>query len=370
MILFLSTEAYVEPFERLNRSLSGALDGIVRPMTYEQLFFTGRAPIGHVVFTDLDRLSRYERDIAASFARTLLEREPRARVLNAPDRVLDRVPLLRALKAAGVNDFSVWQLGLGERPTAFPVFIRPADGHSGPETRLLKDAASFARKLAGFEGKRLPLANRIAVQYAAEPSADGFFRKFGVFNIGGRLVPQHVMRGRRWMLKNRENRVSGATAKEELAFVRENPHKEVLERAFAVAGIDFGRVDYGLVGGRPQIYEINTNPFFPRFEKEDLRTERRELIRERLIAAFEAIDQPLASSGSLAFKLPTPRAHTLRLPRRGLVKGLASRLADRATSSAQELLEKAKLRPNPKKSLEKKKLRKNDRQNRKAKRPH
>ena len=29
---------------------------------------------------------------------------------------------------------------------------------------------------------------------------------------------------------------------------------------FAIARIDYGRIDYGIVGGRPQVYEINTNP--------------------------------------------------------------------------------------------------------------
>jgi hypothetical protein len=29
---------------------------------------------------------------------------------------------------------------------------------------------------------------------------------------------------------------------------------------FGIARIDYGRVDYGLVGSRPHAYEINTNP--------------------------------------------------------------------------------------------------------------
>ena len=36
--------------------------------------------------------------------------------------------------------------------------------------------------------------------------------------------------------------------------------RDVLLRAFEVAGIDYGRADFSIVDGVPQIYEINTNP--------------------------------------------------------------------------------------------------------------
>ena len=42
-----------------------------RSLTYEELFFERAAPIGHYIFTDFDRLSRYEVECAAAFARAL-----------------------------------------------------------------------------------------------------------------------------------------------------------------------------------------------------------------------------------------------------------------------------------------------------------
>ena len=33
-----------------------------------------------------------------------------------------------------------------------------------------------------------------------------------------------------------------------------------LRRVFAVAGVDYGRVDYGVLDGVPQVWEINLNP--------------------------------------------------------------------------------------------------------------
>jgi hypothetical protein len=47
---------------------------------------------------------------------------------------------------------------------------------------------------------------------------------------------------------------------EELKFMRENAFADRLKPVFAIAGIDYGRADFGLVGDRICVYEINTNP--------------------------------------------------------------------------------------------------------------
>ena len=43
-------------------------------------------------------------------------------------------------------------------------------------------------------------------------------------------------------------------------FVEANLYESILRRAFDLAGIDYGRADFSIVDGAPQIYEINTNP--------------------------------------------------------------------------------------------------------------
>jgi hypothetical protein len=304
-----------EPTARLRSSLDGALDGLVRQLSYEELLMARRGPVGHYIFTDLDRLSRYELDGAAAFAAALACSAPDARILNAPARAIaDRTTLLLALQRHGINDFRVARLQEGERPARYPVFIRAADGHDGPESELLEHAAAFDAAVAELQARGIPLVGRIAVEFAAERSADGLYRKYGVFNVGGRLIPQHVMQSECWSVKSRRSRVTESAAAEELAFVLENPHTDTLARVFALAGIDFGRLDYGLVNGRPQVYEINTQPHFPRFEKTDPRSPRRQVIRERLVDAFRALDRPLAARGAVRFDLPEPQAHPLRLP--------------------------------------------------------
>ena len=47
---------------------------------------------------------------------------------------------------------------------------------------------------------------------------------------------------------------------DELRIVQDNPYGPAVAQAFEVADIEYGRVDFGIVGGEVQIYEINTNP--------------------------------------------------------------------------------------------------------------
>jgi hypothetical protein len=48
--------------------------------------------------------------------------------------------------------------------------------------------------------------------------------------------------------------------KEEFELLDRTDFLPTIDAAMAIAGIDYGRADFGLVGGLPQIYEINTNP--------------------------------------------------------------------------------------------------------------
>jgi len=47
---------------------------------------------------------------------------------------------------------------------------------------------------------------------------------------------------------------------EERAFLDGDEHVALLRRAAALGAISFGRIDFGLKDGRPEIWEINTNP--------------------------------------------------------------------------------------------------------------
>lgn len=330
MIVYLSTERFsttIRGFEKYYRRKLGL---VVRPLSYEELFFEGAGPIGHYIFSDFDRLSRYEIECAAAFANALQEAAPEARILNHPLKVLERYPLLLTLHKAGINDFTAIRLETGERPARYPVFIRAEDGYAGPETDLIHDDAQFDAALAELQGQGLPKRGRIAIGFANERSPDGFYRKYGAFNVDGRIVPHDLMFGSSWVVKIRFANTGWATNRdedygnsdlgvaEEAAYIRTNPHQELLKRAFELAQIDYGRADYGVVNGRVQVFEINTNPHLPWRPLANKRAERRELLERGLLEGFRSIDTPVGTRGRVRFSLPRPKAHNIHWPRRNL----------------------------------------------------
>jgi hypothetical protein len=104
-----------------------------------------------------------------------------------------------------------------------------------------------------------------------------------------------------WVVKSMQNQPTEASVRESLRYQHENPHQAWLARVFDVAGIDYGRIDYGIAGGVPQVWEINLNPTVGRAQGQSrhtglepalkaLRDEGRELFHVRLRSAFEQLD--------------------------------------------------------------------------------
>ena len=201
MIYYVTTERFTSPIRKMLGDLREELRGVLRSLTYEELLFEHAGPIGHYIFTDFDRLTRYELECTAAFVAALRNVAPDARILNHPLQALERLALLIALHDAGINNFTAMRIDEGRRPTKYPVFIRAEDGYGGPETDILHDAAAYDAALADLVARGLPPKGRIAVGYAAERSADGFFRKYGAFNVAGEIIPYHLMRGSTWVVK-------------------------------------------------------------------------------------------------------------------------------------------------------------------------
>jgi hypothetical protein len=342
MIVFVATERFIKLGGHLKQSLPEDLRRRFTTLSYEELLFERAGPIGHYIFTDFDRLSRYEIETVMRFVRALREAAPEARILNHPLQALERTALLRALFEAGINDFDVVRIDLGEKPKRYPAFIRSEDGYGGPETDLFHDEAGFDRAVASLAAKGLPTKGRIAVGYAAEVSPDGWFRKYGCFNLDGEIVPYHIHRQKNWVVKSlgpgevrtpgrRRSRAEDLVA-EEHAYVVANPHREQLERAFAVAKIDYGRADYGIVNGRVQIYEINTNPNYSsgrrQGEVKPLQIERRRILDAKFEAVLRRIESAALPKGRVYFIEERPRVHRVHVPRGRLPVSLFRRGLD------------------------------------------
>jgi hypothetical protein len=288
----------------IERLLSTApeLSDRIRFLTYKKVFARREAPIGTLVFTDFDLLHAAEVDAAAVIANAGLAASPGCRIINHPAFTKERVPLLAHLHKAGLNPIEVTRLDTGEMPSRYPVFIRSEDGCGGPESRLLHDRGQLRQELDSLAMAGKTLKRRIAVTFEAQPDRNGYFRKYGAFVIGKRIIPQHLLRNEGWNVKSSIGLHDPSFAAEEEAYVKDNPHEAHLLRISAFAGIEFGRIDYTLVNGDPVIFEINTNPTFPRFAGGDpAREGRRPLILDRLRDAFAEIDMPVATPSTFTF---------------------------------------------------------------------
>jgi len=316
MLYYVTRELHrytIDRFLGAYRKAGVALPVAIRPVSYETLLAVKRAPIGNYIFTDLDRLSGFEIDAAAEIAKAIQAADPRAMISNWPNRVLGRYALLRRLLEAGVNSFGVWRLDEARPPTAYPVFIRREQDALGPETSLLHDESEYRAAVEDLQRAGKGLSGRIAVQFRQKPDGKGIYRKYGALYFDGQVVPQHLFLSSNWIVKRSTFELSPDMVAEEERYVFDNPHADELRRIFGLAETDFGRIDYALVDDRIEVFEINTNPNFPRMRRaEDGRARRRIHVLNGVVRGFGHLDPPGVARGLVRFKTPKPKLHRLR----------------------------------------------------------
>lgn len=291
--------------KRLKRG--GRPFSIVRAVTYQDAFRSLSFPAGTLVFTDFDFLNPRQMEVAAIMAEAARTADPDVTILNHPAHALERYDLLRAMHAKGLSPVSVCRVNDHDMPQEFPVFIRSEDGARGPETGLLHDAEAYRAKIAEMRLAGKPSKGRIAVKFENTRDGNGHYRKYGVLRIGDRIIPQHIHTGADWNVKSGSQERNDALAAEELAYIRANPHRDQVMQAFDTANLQFGRADFAEVNGRFVLFEINTNPTFPRFGRGSAeRSVRRDLLRTQIAEAFEAIDRRESPRRRIRFQPPQP----------------------------------------------------------------
>ncbi|WP_119300859.1 hypothetical protein [Dongia deserti] len=315
MLYYVTREQHAYTIDRLLGSFKNSW--LPRPamqrLSYETLFALKRAPIGNYVFTDIDRLSGYEIDAASEIVKSVVRAAPGVLISNPPNRVLNRYGLLRRLYEAGINSFNVWRLDEGRMPTAYPVFIRREQDALGAESPLLHNEAEYRAAVASLLASGKGLTGRVAVQYVRATGPDGMHRKYGAFCLRGLVVPQHLMISESWVVKRDMADAAAELSEEEEGYVTSNPHADRVREIFRLAQIDFGRMDYGLVDGRMEVFEINTNPSFPRARITQDRTMiRRRIVIEGVVAGFDAMNAGEHEHGLVRFRTPKPKLHRLR----------------------------------------------------------
>ena len=180
------------------------------------------------------------------------------KVLNDPARSLQRLDLLKHLYQCGKSTFNAYRATEpGLRPR-FPVFIRHELRSLFDQPTIARDPAQYVGLLHGIRWLGASLREQIVIEFCDTADATGLYRKYGAFVVGDRIVPRHIFFSRNWHVRVADI-VDPATTEEELRYLDGNPHADALLDSCRQAGISYGRIDYGMLDGRPQIWEINTN---------------------------------------------------------------------------------------------------------------
>ena len=298
MIRFLISRGHGYTHECLRKTPQAPPVSLI---TYDRLLRACWLRRATYVFADIDRLSFWDLELVAH---AYLEmKQLGLRVWNNPAKVKTRYALLRALHSAGLNDFNVYRADEINSSIRFPVFLRKNQLHSGPLTDLLHSTRELENAIAAAVNGGTPMENLVVVEFAAEPVRPGMYRKLGAFRIGDVIVPTISAHDTVWLTKYGQLGIAGeALYRDELELVKANPFAEHLRKAFEIAGIEYGRADFGIYKGRVQIYEINTNPMIdgPIPHPSLARQESMRLCWEKYLEALRALD----NGGGWPVRLP------------------------------------------------------------------
>lgn len=279
----------------------------------EFLFEYAPQMVPKIRFIDVDRIANGERVDAKTWIFVGLDeatdaksrsqllaveaklRNENQRVFNLPSRVLGRFEMLKRLREMGINTYNVHDADPTQMVSwRFPVFVRPRYEHE--RTSILLQCPADAERLFAQHPQLAGPASMVAEYVDTVEKGgvhDGIFRKYSVQRIGDRYIARHVIFSRNWITKT-SDLFDQAFANEDAAFVGLKyalpPAPEVV-MAFETAGIEYGRIDYGMHKGKPQIWEINVNPVVvPRLGRiNSLRHKAQKLSAKRVCDAFEAI---------------------------------------------------------------------------------
>lgn len=271
--------------DHYNRSYGRRL----QEMTYADLLSRGSAPRAAYVLGDRNRMNPLQRKLAGAFRRHL--EAGGAKTWNNPERQLGRVGLLKKLFNEGDNLFNVYRMDDDRSEIQFPAFVRVENDHHGPRTKLCHTHEELDREIQRVLIFGTSLRNVLIEEFQDTRSPDGYFRKYSAWRIGESIIAQHCFLSEDWVVKHPTDGFEQAR-KESDDYHLENPHADLVKPLFDLAGIEYGRIDYGFTGKRIQVWEINDNP---RFVTPGQQTQGRVQKDHLYMAAFDAMGAQVAN---------------------------------------------------------------------------
>jgi hypothetical protein len=304
MIIYLVTEQHTYTMGSFLSLWANELAKRINILPYDIIFSDlsdrrFKLKVGTYIFSDIERLTPWQAEILSKIWEAISRYWDEKRLINHPGQSMRRYQLLRTLRERGLNKFNVYRLEERIVPERFPVFIRGENDHFGNLTGLLhtpRELSAAIQELAR-QGKRID--DKIVVEFINTSDNRDIYRKYSAFIVRDRIVPRHLFFSRNWMVKVADVHDASMLA-EELEYVHSNPHETQLREIFRIARIDYGRIDYSILDGSIQVWEINTNPMLASRISADI-PERRpvhDLFVDQIKAAFEVIDTAPASTST------------------------------------------------------------------------
>jgi hypothetical protein len=231
----------------------------IRILHYEDLAQPREFIRGTYVLAALDRLTPAIAQLLFEMHQQLKQIDG-IRFLNHPRKTLQRFELLSELSLRGRNDFRAVRASMDLKSLRFPVFLREERLHEGAISPLLNSFSELRQAIGRALVQGHKLKNLLVVEFCDTANEEGFYRKYGAFVVGTRVIPRSLNYGRHWMLKHSQTEFTMPMVREELEYVSQNPHQQQLLEIFNLAQVEYGRIDYSLKDGKVQTWEINLNP--------------------------------------------------------------------------------------------------------------
>lgn len=258
MIIFISNS-----FHCYNHSsLCGREDlPEIRSVSYDWLLRRRTLPQATYIFTDRERMDCWQIQAYQHYFNYINQLGGSYKAINNPGKMMNRRALLRTLHRRGLNPFNAYAVSERRLPERYPVFIRNEYDHSKPLTDLIQTPEELNKALAQLSDQGHPEDGLLITEYCAEPLEGNLFRKLSSYRVGNDLLFYGTVHQEDWLVKyGTLNSATQAMYEEEQSMIINNAYQDQLLKIFNAGNIEYGRADYGIVGGQVVLYEINTNP--------------------------------------------------------------------------------------------------------------
>ena len=260
MLYFFVTPEHAYTFSTfLSEWSSARFKKLAHIVTYDNVPLIKDMMPGTFIFSDLDRLNRFQTKVLEDFCEQLAAADEDIPIINHPRTVLGRFDFLRRLHDKGINQFNVYPVSDLDCKPRYPVFLRMDNDHKGPLSHLQYNSRQRDTKILQVSMSGFDTNHMLQVEFCNTRSGDGFYRKYSAFRFGDQIIAAHMIFAKNWIAKD-GTPPDELTKKESEKYLKENPHAEAIYEIFELAGITYGRIDYSMLDNTIQTWEINTNP--------------------------------------------------------------------------------------------------------------